>query len=256
MTSDASAQVESITSVQQRRFRRTNISLSFFHFAQGIIILLLGSGYRALVTTSYIGSSSEYSYEPRILIAGFLFISAFCHLLLSLPRVFPWYIRNLGRRINYVRWYEYSLSASVMVVLIASLCGMTDLVSLLALFALIAAMNLFGLMMELHNQTTTKTNWTAFVFGSVVGVIPWVGILLYFVNATPSPPMFVYAIIASLIFLYALFPLNMWLQYARKGPWRNYAWGEYGYMFLSLTAKSLLAWQVFAGTLNSPVLQP
>jgi len=76
------------------------------------------------------------------------------------------------------------------------------------------------------------------------------------VNATPSPPMFVYAIIASLIFLYALFPLNMWLQYARKGPWRNYAWGEYGYMFLSLTAKSLLAWQVFAGTLNSPVLQP
>jgi len=32
--------------------------------------------------------------------------------------------------------------------------------------------------------------------------------------------------------------------------------GGYGYMFLSLTAKALLAWQVFAGTLNSPVLMP
>jgi branched-subunit amino acid transport protein AzlD len=185
------------------------------------------------------------------MLAVFLFISAFCHLLVSLPKVFPWYIKNLGRHINYVRWYEYSLSASVMIVVIASLCGITDLVSLLGLFVLTAGMNLFGLIMELHNQSTAKTNWTAFIFGSIVGVVPWAVILLYFVKSTPPPPTFVYAVVASLMFFYALFPLNMWLQYAKKGRWRNYVWGEYGYMFLSLTAKSLLAWQVFAGTLNA-----
>ena len=251
MTNEATAQVEAVTPTQQRRLRRTNISLGFLHLAQGIVILILGSGFSALVTASYIGSSVEYRYEPRIMLAVFLFISAFCHLLVSLPKVFPWYIRNLGRHINYVRWYEYSLSASVMIVVIASLCGITELVSLLGLFVLTAGMNLFGLMMELHNQSTKKTNWTAFIFGSIVGVVPWAAILLYFIKATPAPPMFVYAVVASLMFFYALFPLNMWLQYARKGCWRNYVWGEYGYMFLSLTAKSLLAWQVFAGTLHA-----
>jgi branched-subunit amino acid transport protein AzlD len=185
------------------------------------------------------------------MLAVFLFISAFCHLLVSLPKVFPWYIRNLGRHINYVRWYEYSLSASVMIVVIASLCGITDLVSLLGLFVLTAGMNLFGLMMELHNQSTVKTNWTAFIFGSIAGVVPWAAIILYFVKSTPAPPTFVYAVVVSLMVLYAMFPLNMWLQYTRKGRWRNYIWGEYGYMFLSLTAKSLLAWQVFAGTLHA-----
>ena len=251
MSNEAIAKVGAITPVQQSRLRRTNISLSFLHLAQGIIILILGSGFSALVTASYIGSSVEYSYEPRIMLAVFLFISAFCHLLVSLPKVFPWYIRNLGRHINYVRWYEYSLSASVMIVVIASLCGITDLVSLLGLFVLTAGMNLFGLVMELHNQSTAKTNWTAFIFGSIVGVVPWAAIILYFVKSTPAPPTFVYAVIVSLMVLYAMFPLNMWLQYTRKGRWRNYVWGEYGYMFLSLTAKSLLAWQVFAGTLHA-----
>ena len=251
MTNEAAAQAGAITPVQQSRLRRTNISLSFLHLAQGIVILILGSGFSALVTASYIGSSVEYRYEPRIMLAVFLFISAFCHLLVSLPKVFPWYIRNLGRHINYVRWYEYSLSASVMIVVIASLCGITDLVSLLGLFVLTAGMNLFGLMMELHNQTTAKTNWTAFIFGSIAGVVPWAAIILYFVKSTPAPPTFVYAVVVSLMVLYAMFPLNMWLQYTRKGRWRNYIWGEYGYMFLSLTAKSLLAWQVFAGTLNA-----
>ena len=251
MSNEAIAQAGAITPLQQSRLRRTNISLSFLHLAQGIVILILGSGFSALVTASYIGSSVEYRYEPRIMLAVFLFISAFCHLLVSLPKVFPWYIRNLGRHINYVRWYEYSLSASVMIVVIASLCGITDLVSLLGLFVLTAGMNLFGLVMELHNQSTAKTNWTAFIFGSIVGVVPWAAIILYFVKSTPAPPTFVYAVIVSLMVLYAMFPLNMWLQYTRKGRWRNYIWGEYGYMFLSLTAKSLLAWQVFAGTLHA-----
>ena len=251
MTNETTVQAGAITPVQQSRLRRTNISLSLLHLAQGIVILILGSGFSSLVTASYIGSSVEYRYEPRIMLAVFLFISAFCHLLVSLPKVFPWYIRNLGRHINYVRWYEYSLSASVMIVVIASLCGITDLVSLLGLFVLTAGMNLFGLMMELHNQSTAKTNWTAFIFGSIAGVVPWAAIILYFVKSTPAPPTFVYAVVVSLMVLYAMFPLNMWLQYTRKGRWRNYIWGEYGYMFLSLTAKSLLAWQVFAGTLHA-----
>jgi hypothetical protein len=45
--------------------------------------------------------------------------------------------------------------------------------------------------------------------------------------------------------------LNQWLQYRAKGRWSDYLYGEYAYIVLSLTAKSALAWQVFAGTLAS-----
>jgi hypothetical protein len=236
------------------RLRWTNIGFGIFHLLQGTIILLLGSGFQAKITASYYASSSQWFYEPRILIAAFLYITALDHLLLAAPRLFPWYTRNLGRRINYARWFEYSVSASIMIVIIASLSGMTDFVSLLSLFFLTTAMNLFGLMMELHNQATEKTSWWSFILGSVIGIIPWVGIILYFINAGANIPAFVYALIIVLIIFFSLFPINMWLQYAGKGKWRSYIFGEWGYMFLSITAKTCLAWIVFGGTLNSPVI--
>ena len=42
----------------------------------------------------------------------------------------------------------------------------------------------------------------------------------------------------------------MILQYKKVGPWKDYLYGEFIYIILSLVAKSLLAWQVFADTLH------
>lgn len=97
-----------------------------------------------------------------------------------------WYVNNLKRHVNYARWYDYALSSSVMIVAIALLSGVYDIAALIPLFCLNAAMNLFGLMMELHNQKTEKTNWTAFIFGSFAVLIPWIVIVLYFVGATQN----------------------------------------------------------------------
>jgi hypothetical protein len=41
----------------------------------------------------------------------------------------------------------------------------------------------------------------------------------------------------------------MFLQYKKVGRWKDYLFGERMYIILSLTAKTLLAWQIFAGTL-------
>lgn len=246
--------VETVSDHDRHTLRWANAVLGFVHSGQGIAILVLGSGFSAPIVASYLGSTSQFTYQPRFFIAAFLFLAALDHLFVSLPRVFPWYVKNLGRRINRVRWYEYSVSASLMIVVIASLTGIKDLVALVGLFFLTAAMILFGLIMEIHNQTTARTNWTSFIMGSILGAVPWVIILLYFAKASPGPPGFVYGIVVSLMVLFALFPVNMWLQHARKGRWKSYIWGEYGYIFLSLTAKSLLAWQVFGGTLHSPAL--
>jgi len=42
----------------------------------------------------------------------------------------------------------------------------------------------------------------------------------------------------------------MILQYRKVGRWSDYLYGERAYIILSLVAKSLLAWQVYAGTLQ------
>ena len=53
----------------------------------------------------------------------------------------------------------------------------------------------------------------------------------------------------SLFVFFMSFAANQWLQYREIGPWRSYAYGEKAYLVLSLVAKSLLAWQIFAGSL-------
>lgn len=69
---------------------------------------------------------------------------------------------------------------------------------------------------------------------------PWLG---------RRAPGFVYAIVVSLFLFFNVFGLNQWLQYRAKGRWADYLVGERSYIILSLVAKSLLAWQVFGGTL-------
>ena len=88
------------------------------------------------------------------------------------------------------------------------------------------------------------------------GIIPWIAIVVYVVapGIDASPPGFVYGIIVSLFLFFNCFAVNMVLQYKRVGPWRDYLFGEKVYIILSLTAKALLAWQVFANVLVSSSL--
>jgi len=60
----------------------------------------------------------------------------------------------------------------------------------------------------------------------------------------------VYVIIASLFVAFNIFAITMVLQYGKVGRWKDYLVGEKTYMVLSLVAKSLLAWQVWSGTLR------
>jgi hypothetical protein len=161
----------------------------------------------------------------------------------------------LRRGVNLARWWEYSVSASIMVVLIAQITGVSDIGALAAIFGANAAMILFGLLMETVNPPGRPVTWTPFLFGCIVGVVPWLIIAYQFigaVNRAPAgggPPTFVYGIVVSLFVLFNSFAVNMALQYKRVGPWRRYAFGESAYLVLSLVAKTALAWQVFANTL-------
>lgn len=256
--------MEAVTESKFVGLRKFNGAMGVLHLVQAALILVLSNAYALPVTTTFLrfdaASNRLVTVTDTIaqlqlapMIAMFLLISAIAHFSVS-TFGYKWYVRNLKKGINLARWYEYAFSSSIMIVVIAMLCGIYELSSLILIFALNATMILFGLMMELHNQTTEKTDWTAFIFGCFAGFIPWVVLGIYFFGALlPSPgkvPTFLYFIFFSLAVFFNIFALNMALQYRAKGRWKDYLFGERVYVILSLVAKSALAWQVFAGTLR------
>lgn len=83
-----------------------------------------------------------------------------------------------------------------------------------------------------------------------MGVVPWMVIAIYLAEP-PDVPGFVYAITVTQFVLFFSFAVNMAAQYARVGRWREYVYGEGSYIALSLVAKSLLAWLIFANVLRA-----
>jgi hypothetical protein len=187
-------------------------------------------------------------------VAVFLLLSAVAHFYLATIG-YDRYVGNLKLGMNPIRFYEYALSSSVMIVLIGMLVGFWDIGGLILIFGINATMNLFGLLMEKLNQSTIKTDWSSFIYGCFAGILPWVVIVLYFVGSVNSgdgdakPPDFVYFIIPTLFVFFNIFAVNMVLQYKKVGRWKDYLFGERVYIILSLTAKTVLAWIIFAGTL-------
>ncbi len=243
--------------------RKFNVVMGFLHLIQGILMIVLSNDTTYPIFTNFLRFDREtFSLvpDPQLLyelrfgpaVALFLLISAVAHFYLSTVG-YRRYVSDLKKNMNPVRFYEYALSSSLMIVLIGMLTGIWDLGSMILMFGLNAMMNLFGIMMELHNQATKRTDWTAFIYGSIAGIIPWIVIVLYFFSALSSgdakPPAFVYTIIPTLFVFFNAFAVNMVLQYKKVGRWKDYLFGERAYIVLSLTAKTVLAWLIFAGTL-------
>lgn len=246
-----------------RSLNKFNIFMAGLHFLQGVLVLVLSKSFDLPVTGTYLqfDSATEslmptteilFNLSLPMIVAGFLFLSALFHILIATVYRKK-YEADLKQGINKLRWVEYSLSASTMMIAVAMLVGIYDALSLVMIFVLVALMNLLGLVMEVHNQTTERTNWLSYWLGCLAGAIPWVAVAftmwLGAANGS-SAPTFVYWIFVSIFLFFNIFAINMVLQYKKVGKWRDYLYGERAYVILSLVAKSLLAWQVFAGTLR------
>ncbi|HKX73474.1 MAG TPA: heliorhodopsin HeR [Candidatus Saccharimonadales bacterium] len=194
-----------------------------------------------------------FSLNLAYIVVAFLLLSAIAHLFVATVYR-KRYEAELKAGINKVRWFEYALSASTMMVGISLLSGIYDLSTLIMIFGLTAIMNLCGLAMEFYNQKRGKISWLTYNIGTFAGLLPWVVITIYFWMSSQygggDPPTFVYYIYVSIFLFFNCFAINMILQYKQIGKWRDYLYGERAYIILSLAAKSALAWQVFAGTLR------
>ena len=237
--------------------RAWNLGLTLLHFAQAALIVVLAGDFAISVTSTFPeGPPGSAAPPPSALFdvpigwatALFLGLAALDHLVTATVGRST-YERDLKRGINRFRWVEYSFSATLMVVLISLYSGVTGVDALIAIAGANVAMILFGWIQELMNPPgRTRTTMLPFWFGTLAGLAPWVAIVVNVVGAD-TVPGFVYGIVVAQFVFFFSFGLNQWLQYRGIGRWMDYAFGEKGYLVLSLVAKSVLAWQIFGGSL-------
>lgn len=247
-----------------------NLIMGFLHLVQGVLMLFLATTVIQkiaefqpritqifqsfdLQTKSLFTTTKDLFDLPfGVLVASFLLVSAAAHFLVVANK--DKYTADLEKGINKFRWFEYAISSSIMIVLIATLFGIKDIASLILIFTLNATMNLFGLVMEQLNSGAekAKVDWGPFVWGTIAGLVPWVVILMYMLGNgnLDMVPWFVWAIVGTYFVAFNTFPINMILQYNRIGKWKNYIYGERVYIVLSLVAKSVLAWLVLFGAMQ------
>ena len=248
---------------------RWNAVLAVLHFVQFAAILALSFAKSPVVTspvvstylrfdqaTSHLVTAQRSIWELPIgpAVALFFLMSALAHFSMAFPAR-RWYEAHLARGQNPIRWVEYSFSSSVMIVVIAALAGVQEVGTMIAIFGVNVAMILFGWSMEIANEGRERPQWLHYIFGCIAGVVPWLVIFVTILISATEPnsapiPTFVIAIFVTLFIGFNVFAINQVLQYRKVGRWRDYLYGERAYMLFSLIAKSLLAWQVFFGTLR------
>ncbi len=257
MTSNQGTVASGVTPERLRNLRAWNLGLTVLHLAQAAAIVLLAGDFAIGVTESFPeGPPGAPSPAPETLfevaigpaVALFLALAALDHLITATVGRGT-YEADLRRGINRFRWVEYSFSATLMIILIGFYTGITSLTAIIAVAGANIGMILFGWIQELMNPPGRReTTMLPFWFGTLVGLAPWVAIVVNTVGAE-TVPGFVYGIVVALFVFFFSFGLNQWLQYRGVGKWSDYAYGEKAYLVLSLAAKSVLAWQIFGGSL-------
>ncbi|RMB61373.1 heliorhodopsin HeR [Tessaracoccus antarcticus] len=259
-----------------KRLRIFNVVMGVLHLASGSAMVVLSNDFTLPVSTFALNgppgtplsqgvTNLVFDVPLGITTASFLFLSALFHFIIASPWGFTRYIDELSKGRNRFRWVEYSLSSTLMIILISLVLGISDIAALIGLGIANVSMILFGWLMEMGNNGLMhgrhgrsdrgeRAWWTPFWFGCIAGIGPWLAAAIYLivnvgVKGGEGPPGFVYGIIVSLFVFFNSFAINQWLQYKQVGRWQDYLTGERTYIVLSLVAKSLLAWQVFANVL-------
>lgn len=303
----AMSEVRSDTSVVQIRLNRYNVIMSVIHLASSIAILSISTinklKYCFPLYVSYPSWDIPYpdercfstvngnfndctltivrehvsSIEITMLLFIFTLLSSFAHAYIAYYS--DYYMQLLREKGNWVRWVEYSWSASVMIVIIAVIVGVDDLYSVMLLFAMMWLVNMCGLLQDWNIQFTaprvstsvekerllgnTYYNREAFVnvnegaerhfiviyaptiIGWILYLVMW-SILFtsfgYTYDNNDSTPEFVIVVVCVLFVLFTTFGVNQLIYLSGR---IGYVRSEVIFIYLSLVSKLTLVWMLY-----------
>ena len=163
------------------RLRPYNLTAGCLHLVQAVLIVVLANSFSLPVRATYmtgppgpgVGQQQVVLFNLSFAgaIAAFFLLSAAAHFFVIGP---GWsaYRTSLLKERNPFRWIEYSMSSSIMIVLIAMLVGISDIAALVALVGVNASMIGFGWMQERYERPGSGLG--PFWIGCVAGIFPWI----------------------------------------------------------------------------------
>lgn len=159
------------------------------------------------------------------------------------------------RKNNPIRWIEYSISASLMLITICILCGVSDIF----LWVLLGSSNCIGMLMgqilEMLSSPRYKNimekSLVRYVFSlaSAMVFVPWVVPMYYFFHGLATTnvnvPSFVYIALLGIFVCFSSFGVNSFCYHILEKY--DFHTTEYIYVILSFVAKTILAVDVYGG---------
>ncbi len=236
----------------------------WIHFAQAVTLMGLAIAYPGDTTNvinSYVvgrpGAADAVTYTTTLVVhpvamsSAFEFMSALAHLWLWRFVKKEEFRKMQERNHNPYRWAEYAVSSTLMLIDIASLCGVNSLATLIAISGCNVAMILFGdagdRILYGQQEDDPQVSWNkkvCFGYGCIVGIAPWIVIAVQVAQAAirGNVPVFVWGIIGSIFGLFSCFAL---IEYRKIFKGASFEDTEWRYRVASIVAKSSLSWQAF-----------
>lgn len=252
------------------------LSLNKLHFVfaglytvQAILLLVLGKGSSVPITTNYLaydpllsstgevvhsaGTSLLFNINLAWVVAAMLFVSAIGHVVFTTIYK-KRYQAQLKKSETVTRWVTYGVISSFMMAIVAILSGVYDISSLLLIIAVSLFAAAFGIVTDLWARGSKKMSWFAPVNAIKAAIIPWLVIAIYvwgtFVYGGNSITAFVYWIYLTILLAQVAFVFVLTQQYKKQGNWTDTIYTERALFVLLFVVQTVLAWQVFFGTLR------
>lgn len=231
---------------EQDDLRSWHQQLAALHGLSVLLMLLVGGSGNIAVR---LGTDELFAYPILGATISYSTISSFTHLLVAGP-LFPRHLDDVRVGHGRLRWTEYSISATLMVVVLAGLAGITNVLALSAIAIANVAMIQLGSLMERTNPVgTDDVDWRPFVAGCIVGAIPWVAIAGQVLTGEPVSSAII-AILFVTFFAFSVFAVIQFLQYRPGRTLGSYLQVERAYLWASLAAKVTLAWTTYFAVLR------
>jgi hypothetical protein len=256
------------------RLHAWNKWLAIVYGVQALALLLFSLGRLFPVTIHFLGmdtlasqavghtvytAASRHLFDVSLpqLLAMSLAISAATHGILSrwMREQYASWIRQGS---NPIRWLDGAFSTSLLLVVIGLVAGLSDVTSLLMLFALGFVVHLSGLYMESYNQPYTSKgkpvqDYRPFILLCITAAAAWLAlggaILSAAIFGAGLPPGVWIAYLVGSIFA-AAYAFVTVQGYRRVGRWAEYRNNEMACVIVSFIAKSSVAWLLFSAVLK------
>jgi hypothetical protein len=257
-----------VSDEQRRSLRKWNIRLAVLLAIQAVVIVVVGGSQTVPITAQYLSVDQlasqaaghevlapavRHLWDVQLSWIAAKMLLAFALVYLLAATVFRTrYEAWLERGVNKLRWIGFGFGGGLVAVAVAMLSGISELGTLVLIYGSSVAAGLSALAVELVGPRRLRKLLVATAF---VAAVPVLGVLLsnagrvmLFDGALPD---FVYYVYACVVLLFAAGVLASYFRLKLRGKWADVVYTEQMFMFLGFLTASVVAWQIYAGALQS-----